>query len=136
AALAVPANRLAHPLTAAMTLLEVGPHLLHRGGQLLVARAAAVATAHPLRRPARLLRAFADGTAEEPTTHGGNAAAEPGHRMLERRRVSVAAALAIELELVSLLGRDIAVVVGERNHLAHNASSFALSDPGPTNALV
>ena len=60
---AVPAHLLAHPLAAAVALVEERLHLLHRPGQRLVPGRPADAVAHPLGVPADLLGLLADGAA-------------------------------------------------------------------------
>jgi hypothetical protein len=103
-------------LAAAVALLEV---LLHLGGGLgerLVAGGAPVTVAQPLRVPAQLLRLLTDLAAEQVTAELQQPTAEPGHRMLELRRVPVPASHAVELELVALAGRAVGVVVRERHH--------------------
>src|SRR5204863_7615957 len=121
AALAVPADRPAYPLAAPVALLEVRGHLLGRLAQRPVAGPAPAAVAQPLGVPAEPGGPVADLAADQVTAELEQAAAEPGDRVLERGRVSVAAPHAEELELVSLPRRAVVVVVGERHHRRHCA---------------
>src|SRR5262249_47490362 len=99
-ALGVPAHLLADPLAAPVALVDVALHPLGRLLAVLVAGGAAVAVAHPLRVPADLRRLLTDRAAEQVAAHPQQPAAEAGNRVLERGGVSVAAPLAVELELV------------------------------------
>src|SRR3954453_427688 len=94
APLAVPAHLLAHPLAAAVALVEERLHLLDGVSQRLVGGRAAHAVAHPLGVPAELLGLLADGAAYQVAAEPQQPPAEAGDRMLERRAVPVAAATA------------------------------------------
>src|SRR5690242_2499642 len=60
--------------------------------------------AHPLGVPADLLGPLAHGPADQVAAQPEEPAAEPGDRVLERRAVTVAAATAVELELIPVVG--------------------------------
>jgi hypothetical protein len=79
----VPADLLAHPLTAPVALVEERLHLLDGPGQRLVPGRAAYAVAHPLGVPAELLGSLADGAADQVAAEPEQAAAEAGDRVLE-----------------------------------------------------
>src|SRR5689334_17381103 len=124
APLAVPAHLPAHPLAAPVALVEERLHLLHCPGQRLVPGRAAHTVPHPLGVPADLLGLLANGATHQVATEPQHPAAEAGDRMLERRAVPVAAATAEELELVSLAGTAVLVVVRKVDHPGHGASPF------------
>src|SRR5689334_22635313 len=119
AALAVPADLLADPLSTAVALVEVDLHLAGGLGQRLVARRAAHAVAHPLGVPADLRGLLADVAAEEVATDAQQPAAEAGHRVPERRGTAGPAPHAVAPELIPLAGRHARVVVRAHHHARH-----------------
>jgi hypothetical protein len=82
------------------------------------------AVAHPLGVPAELRGPFAELAAEQAAAHLEHPAAEPCDRVLERGSVAIAAAAAEELELVSVVGAAVLIVVSEEDHPGHGGSPF------------
>src|SRR4029079_18976480 len=85
----------------------------------LVVRAAAGAAAVPLRDQPHLLHPRPDLAAQDAAAERGEPPAEPGDRVPERRPVAVAAPLAVELELVPLVGADVGVVARGGDQRGH-----------------
>jgi hypothetical protein len=112
AVLLVPADLVADPLPALVTLLEVRLHLLDGLGERLVLGLRLGEVLGLLTGPPDVREAAA---AEQPAETPGHLAAHADRRSLEARLVAVAASLAEELELVAGLGRVIGVVVGVTN---------------------
>src|ERR1051325_11831560 len=61
----------------------------------------------------RAVRHAAEYAAEEPAGHARRRAQRADLRRLERRHIAVLALLAIELELISAIGREVFVVSGK-----------------------
>ena len=122
AVLGVPAHLRAHPLAAALALLEDLLAFLHG----LLERGVVL---RPSDRPLHLVGA-APGAAEHTAEDVARGAQEPsrhaGDRSLEGRLVAVAAAVALEVELEAHVGGQVVVVFGESNqgHLASLPPSF------------
>src|SRR6185295_6016597 len=107
--LLVPADRLADPVPAARALLErrrdLGDGVLERGvvggtadGALYLVRAVGHAPEY---------------APEQAAGDTGRRSQHPHLRGLERRHVAVTALLAVKLELVAAIGREVVVVAGE-----------------------
>src|SRR5208282_1492318 len=120
----VPADLPAHPLPAAVALVEVRLHLIDRPGERLVAGRPAGAVAHPLGVPAELRGLLADAAANQVAAQPEQPAAEPGSRVLKGRSVTVAAASAEELELISVVGAAVLVVVSKEDHPGQGSLPF------------
>jgi hypothetical protein len=99
--------------------VELVGHVLGRFPQPLVVGDAAGAAAAVVREHADLLDPRPDLTAEEAAAQLGQTAAEAGDGRPERGAVTVPAATAVELELVTVVGAHVGVVAGEGNRLAH-----------------
>src|SRR6185437_10824775 len=103
AALVVPADLVAYPLAAAVTLLEVGLHVLDGLLEGLVAGRAAHGVAHELGVPAELRGLLADRAPQHVPAEAKQPPAEARNRVLEWRHVAISAASAVEFELVSVV---------------------------------
>src|SRR5579862_9070491 len=100
----VPADLLADPLTAAVALLKVRLHLIDGLGECLVASRASGAVAQPLGVPADLRRLLPELAADHVAAHAEQLAAEARSGVLERRRIAITAASAVEFELITIVG--------------------------------
>src|SRR6185437_14224166 len=91
-------------------------------GERLVTGGAAHGVAHELRVPAELRRLLAELAADHVAPKAEQSPAEAGHRVLERRHVTVPAATAVELELIPVVAAAVRVIVGEEDHPGHGNS--------------
>ena len=113
-ALGVPADLVTHPLAAAFALDELGTDLGHRfseGGIMAGTLDQILESFGAVGSAAQEAAEHAACSAEQPGGHAGLAGLPRGH-------VSVAAALAYEFELITALGGEVLIVVGEfdRSH--------------------
>lgn len=114
-ALSVPTNGAAHPLPAPVALVEFGRHFFD---SLTKSRVVGLTPHHALDIESRGGRAPKNAS-ENAIGYFQRPARYTQQVVLESRQVAVAATLAAELELETLVRREVLDIVGERNVSRH-----------------